>query len=177
MTKKKVLLLATCAISAMMVAVVMLASGSGLATFANAQNGTNEYGCAGNCTGEYEIRHVKGILQEHPELNGSENVRFKVKVSKVADGLQWFQDANDPTEFNRIKDVTNEARTNQLATSTAGIAQGLSGYKQGDIVAFAGTVYWSKVYGNYTLDIQNLSVYEINGKQDLSYLPPVNYLM
>ena len=177
MTKKKVLLLATCAISAMMVAVVMLASGGGLATFANAQNMTNEYGCAGNCTGEYEIRHVKEILQDHPELNGSENVRFKVKVSKAADGLQWFQDVNDPTEFNRIKDVTNEARTNQLATSTAGIAQGLSGYNQGDIVSFAGTVYWSKVYGNYTLDIQNLSVYEINGKKDLNYLPPVNYLM
>lgn len=177
MTKKKVLLLATCVMSAVMVGVVLLANGNGSMAFANAVNLTNEYGCTGNCTGEYEIRHVKEILQNHPELNGSENVRFKVKVSKAADGLQWFQDVNDPTEFNRIKDVTNEARTNQLATSTAGIAQGLSGYEQGDIVAFAGTVYWSKVYGNYTLDIQNLSVYEINGKQDLSYLPPVNYLM
>lgn len=177
MTKKQTLLIATCAMSAVMVGVVLLASGNGSMAFANAANLTNEYGCAGNCTGEYEIRHVKEILQEHPELNGSANVRFKVKVSKVANGLQWYQDLDDMTEFARIRDVTDYAVTNQLATSTAGITQGLTSYKQGDLVAFAGTVYWSKVYGNYTLDIQNLSVYRVNDKTDLRYLPPVNYLL
>ena len=111
------------------------------------------------------------------KVNGSANVRFKVKVSKAANGLQWYQDLDDTTEFARIRDVTDEAITNQLATSTAGIAQGLTNYQQGDLVAFAGTVYWSKVYGNYTLDIQNLSVYRVNDKEDLKYLPPVNYLL
>lgn len=176
MTKKQTLLFATAALMATMIITVLLANG-GNSAIANAINQTNEYGCAGNCTGEYEIRHVKQILQDHPELNGSANVRFKVKVSKVANGLQWYQDLDDTTEFARIKDVTDEAITNQLATSTAGIAQGLTNYQQGDLVAFAGTVYWTKVYGNYTLDIQNLSVYRVNDKEDLKYLPPVNYLM
>lgn len=176
MTKKQTLLFATCALCATMVITVLLVNG-GNSMIANAINQTNEYGCAGNCTGEYEIRHVKQILQDHPELNGSANVRFKVKVSKAANGLQWYQDLDDTTEFARIRDVTDEAIANQLATSTAGIAQGLTNYQQGDLVAFAGTVYWNKVYGNYTLDIQNLSIYRVNDKEDLRYLPPVNYLM
>ena len=176
MEKKKLMLLATCAVASTMMITVVLASG-GQSAIANAINHTNAYGCAGNCTGEYEIRHVKQILQNHPELNGSANVRFKVKVSKAANGLQWYQDLDDTTEFARIRDVTDEAITNQLATSTAGIAQGLTNYQQGDLVAFAGTVYWTKVYGNYTLDIQNLSIYRVNDKEDLKYLPPVNYLM
>ena len=176
MKRKKVLLLATSVMSAITLATVILFS-SNQSFLANAIDHRNEYGCTGNCTGEYEIRHVKKILQEDPSLNGAENVRFKVKVSKVADGLQWFQDLNDETRINSIFDVTNEARTELLATTTAGIIQGLTNFKEGDLVAFAGTVYWTKVYGNYTLDIQNLSVYRINNKEDLRYLPPVNYLI
>lgn len=175
MKNKKILSLAAIIGSTIAGASVLLTSNNLKGAFANYQ--TNEYGCVGDCTGEYEIRHVKQILQEHPELNGSQNVRFKVKVSKMADGLQWFQDVNDPMEFKKIKDVTNEARTGQLATSTSGIVQGLSGYVQGDVISFAGAVYWSKVYGNYTLDIHNLSIYRINEKEDLNYLPPVNYLI
>lgn len=176
MESKKGLLIATVAICGAMMATVLLAANNNNISSVFAVNRTNEYGCAGNCTGEYEIRHVKQILQNNPELNGSTNVRFKVKVSKIADGLQWFQDLDDMTEFTSIYDVTSEARTNQLATSTAGIMQGLTRFQQGDLVAFAGTVYYQKVYGAYTLDIQNISIYRVNEIEDLNYLPPVNYI-
>ena len=40
----------------------------------------NEYGCQGNCTGEYEVRHVKQILTDYPSKNNTDGVRIKARL-------------------------------------------------------------------------------------------------
>lgn len=137
---------------------------------------TNEYGCRSNCTGEYQIRHVKRILEENPSKNYSENVRFLVKVSKNARSTQWLQDIDDPSEYKVAADVNAEAQRDHLMCFS-GIESGFTNYKPGDVIGVAGTVNRTKKgYYDYTLELLSPVIYKLNGKEDLKILPPVNYL-
>lgn len=173
--KRNMLLVTLAALFTMTLTIVFASNTESFGAFA--YNHINEYGCAGNCKGEYEIRHVKQILQDDPSKNGSPNVRFNIKVSKYSYqfGMQFFQDVNDYTEFNTTESVTYQAIHDQLAVIT-GIQNGMTNYTQGDIISVAGTVYWTQVYGIYTLEIQNAVVYAKNGVVDFSLIPPVNYI-
>lgn len=174
--QKRTLLFATLATMFMLTMTVVL-MGNRESFSAFAVNHVNEYGCAGNCKGEYEIRHVKQILQDDPSKNGSTNVRLNIKVSKYSYqfGMQFFQDVNDYTEFATTESVTYQAIHDQLAVIT-GIQNGMTNYTQGDEICVAGTVYWTQVYGVYTLEIQNAVIYAKNGVVDFSLIPPVNYI-
>lgn len=136
-------------------------------------NKDNEYGCKGNCTGEYEIWHVKQLLQNDPNLNGSENVRFRVKY--VGENLygKWFQDYFQ--EYNK-KDI--DYHINELAVFVPcwnDIEKGRTDYKPGDIINLYGTISYEMV-GAYTVKISNMVVYGVNNDVDTSLLPSVHYI-
>ena len=180
-TKNKTLL----AVGTLMMATVLVAAfmqtnqdKENRAFLTNASIQTNEYGCAGNCTGEYYGSHVKELLVANPKLNGTENVRIIAKVSKFAHGYQWFQDIDDNTYYKSYTQVTPTAIHDALfAIDGATFGYDLNKFKQGDIVAFYGTINYVKgQYGAYTLEVFRPTFYKWNDKVDLSLLPAVVYL-
>ncbi len=169
--QKKNLTIATAVVSAAMIVGVLATVNHNniLTAFAGIQE--NEYGCAGNCTGEYEIQHVKTILKDNPELNGSKNVRFLVKYTASYNGYQWYQDIFDDNNFNMFN---IDANAPEHLMSASGISNGLdsSKFSKGDTIGLVGTV---NLIGS-NLQITEVIYYKWNNTVNTNLLPPVNYL-
>lgn len=171
--KKKMIIATVLAVATIFTAVVVTAEPT---TAAFAANQKNEYGCTGNCTGQYEIRHVKSILMSDPSKNGSQNVRFKVKYNGEWNGYKTFVDqdesilstfaiGSDPTKVMVCTDGMFEAKV------------GFTNYQVGDIVDIAGTVnYTSQNIGVKTLVLTSMVVWGVNGMMNTGLLQPVNYI-
>ena len=166
---KKNMFITTAVVSTVMI-VGILAIGNNNVLSAFAVDRINEYGCKGNCTGEYEIRHVKSILQTNPEMNDIKNVRLLVKYAANYNGYQWYQDVLDVDKYN-IFNI--DANVTQLA-AVSGITNGFDSSKfiKGDIIGIVGTV---NLIGA-KLQITEAIYYKWNSKEDLKLLPPVTYL-
>ena len=141
----------------------------------------NEYGCVHGCTAEYEIRHAKGLVKANPSLDGTPNVRIVAKVARSAFGVTYLQDVNDPEDFTKwsLSKITADVVDDHFMAFD-GMENGFKGYryKIGDVVSVFGTVTFTKLGSrNYnTFTMYQPTIYRVNEKEDLSILPPAQYL-
>lgn len=177
-------LLSFCALAAMAGCVVLAAACmTGKDTLTTVQGGMalNEYGCAHNCTAEYEIRHAKALVKADPSLDGTPNVRIVAKVARSAFGVTYLQDVNDPEDFTKwsLSKITADVVDDHFMAFD-GMENGFKGYryKIGDVVSVFGTVTFAKLGSrNYnTFTMYQPTIYRVNEKEDLSILPPAQYL-
>lgn len=138
----------------------------------------NEYGCAHDCTGEYYVSHISNILAANPELNGTANVRVICKVSNISG---WMQDIDDNNVYTSVNDSNfTTAWCHKMLLQVSGVSYKAFNYKKGDTIAFYGTVNYNKKGENHykyaTVVMENITVYKVNGQEDLSLLPDVVYL-
>ena len=154
--------------------------GSGSSTY-RALDNFNEYGCVANCTAEYEIRHVKSILAERPDLEGTMDVRIICRASRSFWGVNLFQDLDDPADYSTwsMSQMTQEEADGHLMAFD-GLENSFKGcrYKAGDLVCAFGEVRYAKVgtKGRRLLTLRNPTVYRVNDAMDLGLLPPAVYL-
>lgn len=141
----------------------------------------NEYGCVHGCTAEYEIRHAKALVKADPSLDGTPNVRIVAKVARSAFGVTYLQDVNDPEDFTKwsLSKITADIVDDHFMAFD-GMENGFKGYryKIGDVVSVFGTVTFTKLGSrNYTtFTLYQPTIYRVNEKEDLSILPPAQYL-
>ena len=138
----------------------------------------NDYGCAGNCTAEYEIRHVKSILAATPSAIGTKDVRILCKASRVFGGVQYFQDIDDPVDVSGwSSSQVNQSFVDGHFLSIDGFQNGFS-FKTGDTVGIVGTLTWEKLgtKGYKVLTLYAPTFYRVNDKLNLGLLPPPQYL-
>lgn len=136
---------------------------------------TNEYGCASNCTAEYQIDHVYRLFENKPNNYRIDGVRFKVRYTSGARGVRWFKDLNNLNEII----VSSQIKENLGCLLTAiGREQGYTNFKEGDEVAFFGslTKVWDPWGIQKVLQIENPTYYKLNSNEDLSLLESPVYI-
>lgn len=172
----RVCVIAAMAIMASTTATVVANNSNFAKVFAGIQK--NEYGCEHDCTGEYYVSHLSSILAANPELNGTANVRVICKVSNIG---SWMQDIDDNNVYTSINDSNfTTAWCHKMLLQVSGVNYKAFNYKKGDTIAFYGTVTYNKKGENHykyaTVVMENITVYKVNGQEDLSLLPDVVYL-
>lgn len=137
--------------------------------------GTNEYGCTSNCTAEYQIDHVYRLFENKPNNYRVDGVRFKVRYTSGARGVRWFKDLGNENEII----ISSQIKANLGCLLTAiGREQGYTNFKEGDEVAFFGslTKVWDPWGIQKVLQIENPTYYKLNGNEDLSLLESPVYI-
>lgn len=142
---------------------------------ATASVAVNEYGCAGNCTAEYQIDHVYRLFENKPSGYLVDGVRFKVRFAVDCAQNRWFQDVGDPNAYVNSKAV--KAGLGSLLMVN-GREQGLTRFKAGDEVSFFATVSKAKDPWGVAkvLYAENPVYYRVNGNEDLSLLETPTYI-
>lgn len=145
-------------------------------TFGLRTANTNEYGCASNCTAEYEIEHVYRLFENKSNNYSIEGVRFKVRFACDYGGNRWFQDCWDGGTYELRNQI--QANANHLLMLN-GREQGLNNFKKGDTVCFFATITktWNPLGGgDKVLYAENPTFYRVNGNEDLSLLQTPVYI-
>ena len=137
--------------------------------------GTNEYGCQGQCTAEYQIDHMYRLFENKPANYSVDGIRFKVKYCYDSMGYRWFQDINDPT------DLAGKAKIRAnlgLVIAVSGRENGYTRLKWGDEVSFFGSVHkaWDPWSDAKIIYVDNPTYYRVNLSEDLSLLEPPVYV-
>lgn len=136
---------------------------------------TNEYGCQGDCTAEYEIGHVYRLFEDKPAGYRVDGVRFKVKYANYVANYKWFQDTWDGGVHTTSRNV--KANLGSLLM-LGGREQGLTSFKEGDEVCFFAAVskQWDPWGIQKVLYAENPVYYRVNAKADLSLLQSPVYI-
>lgn len=145
-------------------------------TFGLRTPSTNEYGCAANCTAEYEIQHVYRLFENKSNNYSIDGVRFKVKFACDCGGNRWFQDCWDGGTY-ELQSQIRVSSDNLLMLN--GREQGYTNFKKGDLVSFYATVSktWNPLGGgSKVLYAENPVFYRVNGNEDLSLLEAPVYI-
>lgn len=152
------------------------AEGTQASAFSLRTADANEYGCAANCTAEYEIGHVYRLFENKFKGYSIDGVRFKVKFSCDCAGNRWFQDLWDEGTYELQSQI--RANADHLLTLN-GREQGLTNFKRGDTVCFFATVSktWNPLGGgDKVLYAENPTFYKVNDREDLSLLQTPVYI-
>lgn len=171
MENKKAIFLASVMMLSVVAIGVIVVNGKEETPTAFAYSQTNEYGCTGNCTGEYHPSHIKKILENDPSKNGSHNIRIKCEyVNDV-----YFKDVGAQLTYRAGDD--QEAMAIDVGFTwwnDVGIDY-RSSIKQGDVVCMFGTVNYT-LYGVKRVVVTDPIIYAVNETVNTSLLPDVNYI-